>query len=448
MARKKADAEGKSIDSIFAQKMSSAKEKFGDNLYINGEEGSRIFCIECPFALKYILQMSGFPLGRFISVVGPPESCKSAMGYELGRIHRVCNGGYSLTETENKDSTTLRKSIAGYDDRRSSVVYVSSIEEWQAALKYQTDTVKAAMDDFSPPRSVPWAFIIDSVNGVNTQKVSDDIHDTGAAKIGYGHGANIISTFMKDMPHFLDDYPFSIVGISHEKPQPDQYGHLTKRNIPGGYAIMFHTSICIEMKSIGIKQGERKDPTYERFKQLQVQVIKNSMAQHTAKPFRVEMVWRFVPMDPTNPNGPVLQRTFFDWNTAMIEHLLEPEGSAEIKAKIKSIVDLRPTRKGKFLWSNALGIPDSAPVSYRKAGKMLDDRKDLQEALYPYLGIQKTFMFESGTDIRTQRQDCLKNIMQMKGDIYGFDPLEYDSLSAGESALENDPNMVGDYAGD
>jgi hypothetical protein len=70
--KRSSNTQTSSIDAIFAQKMRDAKQKMGDNLYIDGEEASRIFCIDVPFAMKYLFQLSGYPLGRFVLVYGPP----------------------------------------------------------------------------------------------------------------------------------------------------------------------------------------------------------------------------------------------------------------------------------------------------------------------------------------------------------------------------------------
>ena len=421
MGRKKSENlhSEKSLDAIFKTKLMDVKEKTGDRIYVNGDDESRVFCIDVPFALKILFQLPGMPMGRFMLIAGVPESCKSALSYEFGRLHRIHGGGYSLIETENKDSTLLRKSIVGYDDCRSSVVYVEFQEEWMTALNYQIDVVKEALDEFTPPRSVPWAFIVDSLAGVTTKSIGEDIDDTGTSKLVQPQQANLLNLFMKRMVHWVGEYPISVFGVNHLKLAPDRYGNLTIKKMQGGYAPKFHESIEINTKPDG-KQDVRREPIFEYFKKIKLSVGKNSLAPHSPE-LGVELVWNFVPIDPSNPDSPVMQRSFFDWGTTSIEYLMKLEGlPAAIRNRVRDIIDLRPGKKGNYVYSEALGIPESEPVTYRVAGRMLDKRLDIQDKLLPCLGIRPCFMFQPGADLSVQRQEAISNIVRITGDLADY----------------------------
>ena len=57
--------------------------------------------------------------------------------------------------------------------------------------------------------------------------------------------------------------------------------------------------------------------------------------------------------------------------------------SAEKRKAIKAIIDLNPTKIGASngIWSEALGIPESDPVSYTEAGKILKNTPEVFEKL-------------------------------------------------------------------
>jgi hypothetical protein len=433
MARKKQQTSD-GVDTVFQAVHAAVKAKFGDKVYVGGDEETRIFCLDVPFLLKVLFQMPGMPMGRLIMVVGPPESCKSAFTYELGRIHGKAGGGHSLIETENKDSSVLHRSIAGYGSHYNNV-YVENIEEWQGCVSLFTEQVIEALDARKPPRSCPWLIVVDSLGGNTTKGISDKIEEEGAAKLVQPQAANLINTFLKHMVHRPGLYPITYAVVNHLKLAKDSYGNLSVRQMQGGYAPRFHESIEIEMSPVG-KQQERREPRHERFKTIEMRVAKNSLAQRSP-PIKVEMVWYFTNLDPTNPDSPVVQRTFWDWPTATIEYLTETSFEAAAKAGVRKTVDLHKVKYNGLncVWSNALGIPKDAPVSLRKAGQMLDARRDLQEALFPYLGIRNAFMFEPGTDLALQRAAALEKILQMPGDLGGYIPLPDDPQLA-EPAVE------------
>jgi hypothetical protein len=388
------------------------QKRWGDRLYIGGSEESRLLCLKVPLALQFLLQMEGWPLGRFSTIVGPPESCKSALAYEFCRLHCDPVGGFDIIETEKKDSAVLRKSITGYDKRYVRVFYADSIEVWQSALCNSLQVMRELEDQLKPPRSLPWCFVVDSLMGVATEGQGGKIDDSGAASLVQPQAANIISTYMKRLGHWFDLYPFSVIGVNHLKLAPDSYGNMNQRKIGGGYAPRFHESI--ELESIGIgKQFERGGLTGRK---LRLQVAKNSCAAHSPWPVEVEFLWfeqEYVERDGINVRR---QHSYWDWQSAAVDILLCEDLPAADRKRIREVLGLhRVAGRGKTpgVYSEVLGIPEDAPVSYRVAGQMIEQRDDLREQLYAPLGIGRRPLFVPGSDIAGQRQVLLEQIRRV-----------------------------------
>jgi RecA/RadA recombinase len=404
------------VDRMFADFSQSFRNEWGTSVYVNGDEESRVICLKVPLALQYLLQQEGFTLGRFTMLVGLPESCKSAFSYELCRLHRVASGGFSLIETEKKDSPTLMKSTVGYDPGRYTVTYVKTAEEWQSCLKDSMETLKVSMEKrLSPPCSIPWLWVVDSLAGVTTQHLSEKVDEEGSATLVQPHLANMISQFMKVMNHWFDAYPFSVVGINHLKLKPDRYGNMNVRSLQGGYAPRFAESLEIELHRVDKKQIDRRLGRREQGIRLGLTVAKNSTAAH-AQQVIVEMLWYFE--DVTLPDGRVveLQRTYWDWPSAAIEILSKPPVDAAAVKQINAVVDLHASGKERMVWSDALGIKESDPLSYHEAGVLLEAREDLCVQLYKPLGIRRRHMFVPGVAYAEQRATAAVNAVRIAGD--------------------------------
>jgi len=396
-------------DPLFDSIMSSVSSKWAGNVYLHGTEASRYFYLPIPFAFSWLLKTEGYPLGRFCMLVGPPGSCKSAFSYEMARLHHFHGGGHIYIETEKKDSVTLRKSTIGWATPRATAVYVDTVEAWMQCSEEFITLAKAYMDQSTPPRATPWCVIIDSLAATVTQAQADKIDKEGASSLTQPIAANLINTFMKRFVHWFNDYPISVFGVNHLKRAPDQYGHMTKRNIQGGYAPRFAETMELELNTIG-KQFERLVPVHELGNRVSISVAKQALAAKGA-PLEIEMVWFFEP-DPDQP-GRMRQRTFWDWYTASIDLLTSGEHSTTVRKDIAKVVDLNVVgSKLPAVWSKVLGIAEKEPVSFRQAGAMLEQRPDLKQRLYAPLGIQQCLMFEPGIDFQKQRSKALEAILE------------------------------------
>jgi len=401
-----------SLDAVFQAAQRDMRKHWGERQYVGGAEESRLFCLDAPLALQSLLGLPGLPLGRSYVFVGEPGSCKSAGMYEVGRIFRRAGGGFTLIETEKKESASLLKSISGYDNRRRAVYYARTVEEWQECVTANLDATRKMLAEHDPPSAYPWFFIVDSIGGVTTASVGEAIESEGAAKLVQPQAANILNTYLKRMGHWFDLSPFAVGFVNHLKLSPDRHGNRNVRNMQGGYAPRFHESLEIEFQPVG-RQFENRSPVHELGRRIRLKIYKNSLAGE-GQPLEVEMRWYFEELAA----GGRIQRTYWDWETALVDRLLDSDLPAKVRKEIDALVDIRPVNKGKSVSfaSERLGVSEKEPVSARKLGCLIEANQELRRALRGPLGIQDRFVFQPGVDIDGQRREAVQRIVAIPGD--------------------------------
>jgi RecA/RadA recombinase len=425
MAKKKKEPTSNyDLDEAFEAATEQARELFPSRIYTGSEESMRAICLPMPaLAPRVLFQQEGYPLGRFILLSGPKESCKSACGYEFLRWHRLQKGRGIIIEVEDKRSPELCQSIMNYDPKAIQIHRCTTMEEWNSALTHWLDTVKMLMDgDPNAPkarpgrgRMAPFGFMVDSIMSAVTEGVMHDIEKEGHTGKRYALEAGQLSDYMKAFTKWLSDYPFSVIGINHVKPGQDRYGNPV-HNMPGGKAPGYHASLHVEMTRVG-KQWRMADGTEGLH--LKMDVLKNSSAPHAN--IEVDMVWK-MDVDNITASGECLQRTYFDWETASIEILnkwLEDSGR-DIKRKLSDLVDLHCNKTTQKVWSTQLGISDDSPVSYREGGLILEEKiqsdKSFRDNLYPLLGIRRRPLYRPGPDYREQMQEARQAALDAQKD--------------------------------
>jgi hypothetical protein len=171
----------------------------------------------------------------------------------------------------------------------------------------------------------------------------------------------------------------------------------------------------IEMRRRGKGQMVRAHPQYGEVYSidLEMRMKKNSLAPH--ENLGVEMCWYFDPDDIDPITNEKRQHTYFDWDSASIELLLQcgktgdsgGKGFTTRRAKeLADLIDLHQDNDRRVVWSKRLGIPEKRKESFFVAGRILEDmiQSDQQFAddLYGIMGIKKRFLFEPGNDWRDQ----------------------------------------------
>jgi hypothetical protein len=231
--------------------------------------------------------------------------------------------------------------------------------------------------------------------GALAESTGDKIEANGAPSLSYPVEARKITDYMKEMPKWMAQWPFTVMGVNHKKvyKQPDGTISVT---MPGGASLKFHESIEIDMRRVGdqfhrIRQGEQGV-------RVRIDINKNSTAPKHNELY-VEVVWWY-DSEHLNSLGQARQITIFDWHSATIETLAGYEGI--IGGRVENIVDLHVNRDSRTVWSSALRIPEKKPVSWREGGAALEERPDLLYPLYDVLGIRRRYLFQPGIDFRKQ----------------------------------------------
>ena len=134
---------------------------------------------------------------------------------------------------------------------------------------------------------------------------------------------------------------------------------------------------------------------------IQIRVEKNGI-QEKGKRFIVPVRYWTTP-DPLDETR-TLQQILYDWDYADIKFLLDEmdskNNSAEKRKALKAIVDLNTTKVGasNAIWSEALDIPESDPVSFSEAGKILKDTPEVFKKLQGWYINTDSVPFVAGED--------------------------------------------------
>ena len=406
MAKKKAQTWGvEQIDELMDAMFDEAKRKFGDDTFYTGRESEQLI-IGLPLpalSLRYLFQSNVFPLSRLTVLTGQQGSAKSAMLYEIFRWHRASKGRNVLLECESKDSPELRASILNYDSKACGVKLCESLNQWQEGLTWVINENQRIMTGTSsspgPGRIIPICVGIDSLMAKASQENIDKMIKEGHADRAHPLEALMISQFMKVWPQKLIRWPFSVVATNHLKPTKDFMGR-PGRNIPGGMAPKFQETYEVEMAFLrDIRTTTKEGLT------VSLLLRKNSLGP-SRKQITADLVWWYEEVETGDPDNPTktIQRTKWDWNTSSINLLLEIQNKNKMLwKKISEHLDLNPVRgKGLAIWSEALNIPEDEPVSYERAGEILESRPDVLKHVESLLGVRERFIFTPGVDFEQQ----------------------------------------------
>ncbi len=400
MARKKrlTESNDSDIDSLFDGMCNEAKKHYGtDNIFTGSEAERQIVGMYLPaLCLRYLFQSNVIPMSRMGQIVGEEGSCKSSLLYEIMRLTRANKGRSYLMEAETKDSPILRMSILNYDDKAVVIRPCESMEEWQEGLTYCIDLVQGLMigtkTNPGPGKIAPVCFGVDSLMGKACRDTIAKIQKEGFAQRAFPAEALLISQYMKYIPQQIAKWPFILWGINHLKPGTDQQGR-PKNSIAGGKSLKFQETYEIEMKRIkDIKKVGVNGIT------LKLLMRKNSLGQSRLS-IDADMLWW---LDEEND---YVQRTVWDWNAATIELLLSFEGSRA--NKICDVCGIKLVDKSKKLvCSEVLGVPRSDPVSFSKAGELIENNPEVIKGLHQLLSVHEHLVFRPGVDYGIQLEEA------------------------------------------
>lgn len=405
------------LDSMFDTMRDRAQHELGHEVLVGSEAERLVVGLPLPaLCLRYLFQSTVLPLSRIIQITGEEGCCKSALLFEIMRWHMVHGGGGVYIENEDKDSPELRQSILDWNERwlrRLEFTKTYDLESWQAALtKFVMLLREQQSAEGGPGHTIPVCLGIDSIMSTAPRSEIEAMRESGHAQRGYALAAQLITRYMRGMPELLQCFPFTVVGINHLKPSTDYMGRPTNTK-PGGMAVKFHETFELEMH-----RAPTPDIDLLEYGGLRLKITsrKNSIGP-SRKSIGAEMLWW-----QGDVRGVIRQQTAWDWDTATIELLLSFEnakGKKTIYNRLMEIIDLRVANKSRReVWSSVLGIPQNAPVHYRQAGAMLEQRVDLLERIYPILAITPRYPFTPGVDYRTAMAESREHGVAASASVY------------------------------
>ncbi len=425
--------DGDGVDNLLDSLFDRAKQFYGeDGVFTGSEAEQRIVGLRLPaLSAMYLFQSTVFPLSRMAQLVGTEASGKSTLLYEIFRWFRSFNGRSLLLENETKDSPELRNSILDYDYKAVLTRPCEFLEDWQEGLinfvAWAKEVLEGTPAKPGPGRIRPLCCGIDSLTAKACRETDKKISELGYAERSYPVEANLISTFMKVMPQKLEGWPLAIVGVNHLKPGQDKQGRPTK-NIPGGRSLKFQETYEIELTRIAeINKKNFSGYTVKMFTK------KNGLGADR-KSIMVDII-RWYEKDPRN--GELKLRTIFNWEAASISLLLDFQKNKDLWNEINQFLDLHPVRtKGLRVWSDALSIPSSSPVTYREAGQILEKHPKILEELYKLLCIRKRWEFQPGEDYRDQQKKAAETAYDYDSSEGGIDFSRANFEGNGHASIE------------
>lgn len=336
-----------------------------------GSDESVICGVPVPsLAMQHLLNSRVLPLARMMEIYGSPGAGKSTFLYEIMRWFVEEGGHVYLGETEQKDSAMLRRAVCRWNADavdQISTSYDSTFEAWSGQLSRALSFYSELQDKQGP--TFPVLFAIDAVTSVESEKSVKEFADEGNVQIAYAGLALRLSKLLRSLNASYANRPFLLAFVNHVKDKINSIGYGDNKTLPGGSALYYGCHLILELTYTGSNSSANY---YTR--NIQIRIEKNGI-QEKGKKFIVPVRYWTTP-DPLDETR-TLQQLLYDWEYADIKFLLDEmdskNNSAEKRKAIKSIIDLNQTKIGasNAIWSEALDIPESDPVSFSEAGKIL-----------------------------------------------------------------------------
>lgn len=393
-------------DTAFAKALDVAAKKAGKSGTISQ---AVMECIPLPaFCLRYLTQMTGYPLRRVLVVVGKHASYKSTFAGEVSRWFRLAGGGGVVAETEIKPQLGLLSAVTMYDAQACRLYQCTSLDQAQSAvLGFAEQLIKA-----SPNKDVPALYCVDSVAAAQQQSTQDKIErNKGKTGPRFATEAFAIKDWLNYITSRTLDWPISYLLVNHVKHFQREHGMGVDRKSPGGAHIGFQEALELEFERIGAKDKIVKNPfSLEGYMNsteeeapfnkvdLKIMVYKNSDGPGSR---RIKVSAYYWNTSHTSPSGREYKKLWFvfDWHSATTYLLLGDEYTPPSK-----VADIRVVPSGggrpKTYWTPVLGMTKDDAVSAHELGALIEADNDLQEALafeynlqvHPYLASSVEYM--------------------------------------------------------
>jgi len=398
------------LDGMFRSLGQQAAHDLGrSDISVGSDNSQLIIGLPLPaLSLRYLFQSTVFPLGRIIQITGAEGSCKTAFALDIIRWHFENGGGGAMCENEGKDSPDLRHSLWEWNQNwinRFQFAPTYVLEEWMDVLStYLRLGASYLLDPNGPGCTIPIAFLVDSIMSTLPQQIMDKIKREGHPSLGYPVAARLIADYMRSMPGWLQNFPFTIIGTNHLKVGSDAMGRPTY-NVPGGASVKFMETYEIQMAKMPSPDIDILDYGGIR---VRLKTEKNSLGP-SRKQIVAELLWWM----EDDGNGGLRQATKWDWYTASVDLILafnvDKKGTFGFNIANKKTIFQRlmeichivvVSKSQRLAKCRALGFDD--PVSYREIGMALERHPEILREMYPVLGIIDRPIFQPGQDYQVR----------------------------------------------
>lgn len=396
--------------------------KQGSRLYSLPYAGNVIVGIPIPFPLQYLIGCTVLQLGIVVEANGPPESGKTTLLYEFGRLFRQAGGWLEMVVSENKISEELARSIIGWDIEGLESFhsfFASDLEDMMTEIQSISDRAKSKMKIIHPETKKPLGATfpvligVDSIMGTNSAESNKKISEDGSPSRSFPVEALKINPFMKKIAADISTFPQLLFIINHRKEakkDPSKPYAPVEFTKPGGKQIQFQDTyeLIIHGTKAQTHVEPRIDGGLEIFtRTLNIKVGKNS-AGISGREVAVPYSWcnrmtEFVQLDGS-VRVESKQLTIFRWNEATTNLLYAvqqaPQKSKEAAAlrleRLDRVLHFR-REKGRY-WSKTLGISKDDAVDPATFGMMVTRNPKILKELQQHFGIIQGYEWNGGNE--------------------------------------------------
>lgn len=389
----------------FLQQMFSANKKhFGDKGAVIGTKRRVIGLEPYSIALQYLIDLRVIPLQSIICFAGEPKSYKTSSLIELCKLaitQTPYPGAGIIIHTEGKWSQSKVSSMVSKErEDLIQIIAARSIEQWQdaasASLTFIKDSVQKSKEAAKKNKQIiPPTFIcIDSLTGSQSEKIIENVQDTGYGSKTYQDRAAINWQWFNVWGPNLTGIPVSIVVSNHLKDKIDGMGHMPQKVTSGGAGPSFMCSLEIRVKNIGEIQKTNVEGA-----NLEWRCHFNSLGRDKRK-IKIPYIETYDAEDN--------QLAYFDWDEALINCILAYcEDGAQYRKRVEDslgrIVEYSKTGVGKVYTCDYLNIDREKAIeegiTASVLGKILQTDPAHRERLRKLFRIQDAELWTPETEM-------------------------------------------------
>jgi RecA/RadA recombinase len=348
------------------------------------------------FALKYLIQYEGFPLGCFVMIVGKKGSFKSLLSIEMAKWHAQYAGLTILLDSEG-GAIPLAQSILG---KQVMAYNCAALEDWQVLLTRLSRKLGDMVDNGAV---FPVCYIIDSIVGAESKDVGAKIEEEGFNKGSYPVEAKLIAGYLRHKNRLLLKYPFTLVGTNHLREVLNPMTGTPEERIPGGTSLEYHAHLILKTKKT--KRPEFSGDAYEGA--VTISVEKDRLG---AEGKSIDVPIRFF----RNEKDETV--TEMNWHQATAELLSKgtffPVRTRErIMKRLREIINVESKSAGPYglrYYCKELDISADDAVNADELSLALEARQDILDELYRLFLIRKAPFFQQGTPYAEQLENAAK----------------------------------------